>query len=86
MKNLYSIFKFGAESHRYICKRQWQSKNQDVEAWEANVRKFSGILSKSIKQTLWEVFISKQFQESVPEFSHQYLLGFLIHTFIHLQK
>lgn len=50
MKNLDSIFKFDADSHRYFCKRYRQSKNQDVEGWEVNVRKCSGILNKSISQ------------------------------------
>lgn len=84
--NLDSIFKFSADSHIYMYKIYRQSKNQDVEGWEVNVRKFSGILNKSIKQILWEVFISQQFQESVPEFAHKYHLGFLTHTFMCLQK
>lgn len=34
MKNLDCIFKFGPDSHRYMCKRYRQSKNEDVERWE----------------------------------------------------
>lgn len=59
---------------------------QDVEVWEVNVKKLSWILNKPVKQTIWEVFISQKFQESVSEYVHQYLLAFLTHTFIHLQK
>lgn len=81
-----NILKFRAESHWYICKIYRQSNISRCGSVGSKCEKLSWILNKSVKQTIWEVFISQKFQESVSEYVHQYLLAFLTHTFIHLQK